>query len=169
METIIGAIIGAIITGGIGLWQIFLTRKSLEDANRPYISIRNEVLYIEQPVEYIVIKNSGNVPAKIENIIYDQSQLSNMNVKISGSEKTIYPNNVISYFKGSHLAPNQSCWIPINNANTKFENIKITIIYKSFTSKKSYNETTILNLKENIDRTFIKFDGIPNRIALLGQ
>ena len=37
MESLIGALIGAIVAGGIGLWQISLTRKSLENVNRSTI------------------------------------------------------------------------------------------------------------------------------------
>lgn len=159
---IIAAIITSIVTGIIGIVQIYLTRKSLENANRPYITIYNEVINIVQPIEFLIIKNSGNSPAKIDNIIYDEIKLHLMNYVLSneGHEDefescVIQPNNLISYFKNSTIAPNQSFRIPINNAETKFENLDFKIIYRGVNSKK-YKENFSLNLRQNIEMTFIK-------------
>ena len=162
METIIGALIGAAITGGIGIWQIILTRKSLENTNRPYVLIYNEVVHIEKVMEYLVIKNTGNVPAKIENIMYDEAKLQLMNYIVKNDkgeyERTIHVNNIINHFKHSTLAPNQSYRIPISNSNTRFEDLTFTIIYKGVNSKK-YKETIFLNLKQDLEMNFLKANG----------
>ena len=162
MDSLIGALIGAIVTGGIGLWQISLTRKSLENVNRPYIILYTEVQYIgRNPVEYLVIKNAGNAPATIDDIIYDESKLVLMKVNIVDKDgkitETIYPNKLINNFKHNFLSPNQYYKIPITNHQTKFDTMQFTIKYKG-NNKKVYQDIINLNLKQDLEGTHLKFE-----------
>lgn len=160
-SALVGALIGAAVAGIIGIWQVILTRKALENTNRPYITIYNEVLNISKPLEYIVIKNSGNTPAKIENIVYDESKLHLMSCEVideNGKSATLSANKTINYFKGSTIAPNQSYRIPINNVETKFDEIQFDITYVAINDKK-YKDTYSLNLRQNSEFYFTKSNG----------
>ncbi len=162
MESLIGALIGAIVAGGIGLWQISLTRKSLENVNRPYIIIYTEVQYIgKSPAEYLIIKNAGNVPATIDDIVYDEAKLAMMKVNIVNRNgqvtDTIYPNKLINNFKHNFLSPNQYYKIPITNHQTKFDNMQFTIRYKG-NNRKIYQDIINLNLKQDLEGAHLKFE-----------
>src|SRR5690625_5063871 len=92
----------SIISVFIALKSLKLTRKSIEDANKPYISCYVEMIEVGHFQKYFVIKNFGNTPAIIIDIAFDK------HIKDLGR------NGKIDSIKDTMIAPGQKFITSVN-------------------------------------------------------
>lgn len=97
LATSIVTAITSIIAIVISVCSLRATKRSIEDANRPYVVAYLAWMWLDDNLkEYLVIKNFGKTGATIENISYDEPWLS-PTTKVS----------VFGKMNGYFLAPDQ--------------------------------------------------------------
>src|SRR5690625_3842934 len=100
--SIIATTIISIVSITIATKSLRLTRKSIEDANKPYISCYVEMIEVGHFQKYFVIKNFGNTPAIIIDITFDK------HIKDLGR------NGKIDSIKDTMIAPGQKFITSVN-------------------------------------------------------
>lgn len=106
----------SIISIIIAVKSLRVTKKSIEDANKPYIACYIDMVEVGHFQKYFIIKNFGRTPATIIDIKFD--------LLIEGLGR----NGKIDSLKGSILAPNQKAITAIKvDEKRKFS---VTITYK---------------------------------------
>lgn len=132
--SIFATLIISIISIVIAVKSLKLTRKSIEDANRPYVvsSIETSVsFYIEK---YLLIKNYGNTAAKIKSINFSET-IDNQNL-----------NRFIHSIEGAYIAPNQSYEFSLRNLGNNISLVgNMEIEYED--DLKKYNNVSNLTTK----------------------
>ncbi len=144
-----------IITGCSALISIYISVKTLkqnsqmiEDNTRPNIIIYKDVIDINSPMEYLVIKNIGNSLAHIISITFDNNKLDKLNKTYSQIP------NALEKLSNGNLAPQQVFKIPIKTANIDFDEINFEIFYCS--NVKNYREIFTINAKQDHGIKFTK-------------
>ncbi len=112
--------------------------KMIEDSTRPCIVVYKETLNINNPAEYIVIKNFGSSFGTITNLEFDREVFD----KINSCFKT-----ELNFLKNITLAPNQKYMLRIRTVDTEISNIVFHIKYSSSTH--SYSDTFDINLTQD--------------------
>lgn len=108
--------------------------KMIENATRPYIGIKYETTILPHGLErYVVVKNYGQTSAKI------------LQINCTGNADHEYMLR-INMLSGTYLTPGQSVIYYFGGSNSGTpEEISISCRYKG-TSKKEYQEETVLRL-----------------------
>ncbi len=138
---LIGVVVGlitSIVAIVISIETLNQNNKMIEESNRPYILVSKEVVAINSPQEYFLIKNYGPTGAYITNIEtnIDLSKLS------FGSLKN---RNPFAQLNNSFLAPNQSICAPFISEQIDSDVLVVSIDYKS--ESKSYHSDITIYLK----------------------
>ena len=133
----------------------------IEETTRPNVIFYKDVLNINTPVEYLVIKNIGNSIAHIISINFDEDKL--LEFKKNNHDLT----NAIKYLNNSYLAPNQSYKIPIDTKKSDVKKINFTISYCN--DVKNYHETYTLNLKQDYGIGYIQQHQSNNEIKVISN
>ncbi|MFC3900098.1 hypothetical protein [Aliicoccus persicus] len=143
ITSILAATTISVVSIIIATKSLRLTRKSIEDANKPYISCYVEIIEVAHFQKYFVIKNFGKTPATIIDIIFDK--------EITGLGRQ----GKVDSIKNALLVPNQKFITSVDV--TEKENFTVKIIYKDmnnrideklfnlnldFTSDLRYNESS---------------------------
>lgn len=111
-----------------------MTRKSIEDANKPYIGCYVDMVDVGHFQKYIVVKNFGKTPATIISIEFDKEIDSlGRNGKLNSLENTL-------------IAPGQN-FISVIDSDEK-ATVIAKVIYKDME-----NQLTHLNFTLNLDFT----------------
>lgn len=144
-----------IITGCSALISIYISVKTLkqnsqmiEDNTRPNVIIYKDVIDINSPMEYLVIKNIGNSLAHIISITSDDNKLAKLNKTYSQIP------NALEKLSSSNLAPQQVFKIPIKTVDVDFNEIDFEIFYCS--NVKNYREMFTINIKQDHGIKFTK-------------
>ncbi len=122
------------------------SRIAAEAAARPYISMQIEAFEFTEALYYIVVKNYGNSPARIEKITYSFFE---------EKQPASFPlHSSLDSLEGSTLYPNQTVYYPFDKAkaNLNGKDIRVTYKYawkKSFW-KKRYTEQVNLNITNSL-------------------
>lgn len=137
-----------IITGAGVLSSIFVSVKTLKDSSkmieestRPNIIIYKDVIEINSPTEYLVIRNNGNSTAHITSISFDEKRLDKLTRSYSEATKAF------KYLNNSYLAPNQFYKIPIITKDSNLEEITFELQYSGDVN--SYTKEIVVNLKQD--------------------
>ena len=137
---IITSLITSIVAIVISVKTLMQNNKMIEESSRPYVTISKEVIDINFPKEYLVLKNYGTSGAEILDITCNVP----IDTLISASALKRDP---FSYLIGTFIAPNQS-FCPIFSSKNLDEDVLIfTIKYK--TEDKVY--TTVSKIKVQQD------------------
>lgn len=105
-----------------------------------------DTIAINSPIEYLIIKNSGNTTAHITSITCEQESIDKL------SELKL--NKALAYLNDSYIAPNQFYKLPIKTKNSGLEVISFKIDYLS--GKKKYSETFTINLQQDYGIAYTK-------------
>lgn len=114
-------------------------KQIIENSKRAYIIMYKDTIAINSPIEYLVIKNSGNTTAHITSITYNQENVDKLSA--------LKLNEGLKYLNDSYIAPNQSYKLPIRSNDSELETVSFRIDYLS--CKKEYSDTFIINLKQD--------------------
>src|SRR5699024_10876085 len=120
----------SVISVIIAVKSLQTTKKSIEDANKPYIACYIEMVEVGHFQKYLIIKNCGRTPATILDIQFDKL------IKGLGRE------GKIDSLKGSVIAPNQKMITALNVKEKS--NFSVTITYQNMQNK-IVNHTYQLN------------------------
>ena len=120
---------------------LFQNKQIIENSKRPYIMIYKDLISNTTPIEYLVIKNSGNTTANITSIEYNEQDIQKLNKDYSMLE------NALKSLNNSYIAPNQSYKIPLKTKDVDIKFLDLKVFYKS--GKKSYSDNFIINLKQD--------------------
>ena len=126
--SIIATTIISIVSVIIATKSLRLTKKSIEDANRPYIGCFVEMIEVGHFQKYFVIKNFGKTPATIVDIKF------NKEIKGLGRE------GKLDSVKNALIAPNQKFITAVNVK--EIEDLIVTIVYedmKNQTTEQAFN------------------------------
>lgn len=147
LATMIITAFAAISSIVIAITTLKQNNKMIEESSRPIITVYKDIININSPIEYLVLKNFGNSSGTITKIEYNEEDL------IQLFRKTTVELGLIKYFKNITLAPHQKYMFPIDSNNTEIKNFHISIEYRSAT--KIYRETFDINLSQDYSITFI--------------
>lgn len=137
--------------------------KMIEESTRPVITIYKEVIHINSPMEYLIVKNFGSSSAKVDDIIFDEEKFK----KISKLSSTVKYRNPFPFLIDSQIAPGQSFKIPIKTMDTDIESIEFVLKYSS--SIKSYTETALVQLKQDSGIYRLKFHTEANELKTISN
>lgn len=115
----------------------------IEDSTRPCIIIYKETININNPNEYIAIKNFGQSAGIINDLRFDTDKFS----KIDNGLEQNY-----DFLKNITLAPNQKYLLPIKTANSNIKIMTFDIKYESSTHL--YTDTFNVNLSQDYSIAF---------------
>lgn len=118
---------------------LFQNKQIIENSKRAFVIIYKDIIHINSPIEYLVIKNSGNTTAHITSIEYDQEAIDKL------SELKL--NKALKYLKNSFIAPNQSFKIPFTSQESGLETVSFKIKY--YSGKKKYSDSFVINIKQD--------------------
>jgi len=138
--SIIATTIISIVSITIATKSLRLTRKSIEDANKPYISCYVEMVEVGHFKKYFVIKNFGKTPATIIDISFDE------NIKGLGRAGNL------DSIKNTLIAPGQK-FITAVKVEEK-ETITAYIMYKDMNNTIT-KEAFLLNLGFSSDLLYV--------------
>lgn len=122
--------------------------KIIETSKRPFILIYKDIISNTSPIEYLVIKNSGNTTAHITSIEYNDQDIKKLNKSFSMVEDALIG------LSNSYIAPNQNYKIPIKSLDTDIEVLDFKITYSN--GIKSYCENFKINLKQDYSIASLK-------------
>lgn len=91
-----------------------ITRKSIEDANKPFIACYIDLVEVGHLQKYLIIKNFGRTPAMILDIQFDRV------IEGLGRE------GEINSLKGSLIAPNQKVITVMNLQEKRIISVEVT-------------------------------------------
>lgn len=134
-------------------------KQIIESSKRAYIIMYKDTIAINSPIEYLVIKNSGNTTAHITSITYNQeniNKLSDLNL-----------NKALEYLNDSYIAPNQFYKLPIKTKNSELKVISFKIDYLS--DKKKYSEVFKINLQQDYGVAFSKQNINGNELKMISN
>ena len=138
--SVISTVLISIVSIIIATKSLRLTRKSIEDANKPYISCYVEMVEVGHFKKYFVIKNFGKTPATILDIKFDKD------IKGLGRQ------GKIDSIKNALIAPNQKFITAVKVEERN--NFNVTIIYKDLNSQ-VFEQTFNLNLGFTSDLLYV--------------
>jgi hypothetical protein len=121
-------------------------KQIIESSKKAFITMYKEVININSPVEYLVIKNSGNTTAHITSLTYDQESINKL------SDLSL--DKALEYLNDSYIAPNQFYKLPIRSKCSGLEAITFKIDYLS--GKKKYSEIFTINLQQDYGVAYTK-------------
>lgn len=134
----LGATISSLVLSGISIVFVILTlrqnNKMIENATRPYVTVKYEAMILPQGMErYVVVKNCGQTSAQILQIV------------CTGNAKQEYLERV-NMLGGTCLAPGQRVIYYFGGSNPNMpETITVFCKYKG-TRKREYQEETTIRL-----------------------
>lgn len=147
--------LGIITSIIIALCTLKQNSKMIEETTRPVVVIFKDVIHINSPKEYLVIKNFGSSMAFIASIQFDKNKFDKIDNGIKGRFKEL--NNIT-------LAPNQKYFFPISTKkDLNITEIEFLIKYKSSTNK-LYNEKYIVNLAQDRSVCYDKHHLTPKKV-----
>lgn len=129
--SIISTLLISIVSITIAIKSLKLTKKSIEDANKPFISCYVEMVEVGHFQKYFVIQNYGKTPATILDVHFNKN--------ISGLGR----NGSIESIKNSLIAPNQKFITAVKVDEKSCFQVKIT--YRDMNNQKT-EATFNLNL-----------------------
>lgn len=136
----------SIISVVIAVKSLKVTRKSIEESNRPYVVVYRDYIQVSSSImEYLVIKNFGKTGATIESLVFKPSYHDSRN-------KPLFPN-----LEHTFIAPGQSIMTVVSSNAFKSEREGVTVAtikYKDTIG--SYTEKINLNEALMRDITFAK-------------
>ncbi len=138
--SIIATTVISVVSVIIASKSLRLTRKSIEDANKPYIGCYVEMIEVGHFQKYFVIKNFGKTPATIIDIKFDK--------EIKGLGR----HGKIDSIKNALIAPNQK-FITAVKVEEK-DNFTVIVIYKDM-SNQIVEQSFNLNLGFSSDLLYI--------------
>lgn len=138
--SILATTIISVVSVIIATKSLRLTRKSIEDANRPYIGCYVEMIEVGHFQKYFVIKNFGKTPATIIDIKFDKE------IKGLGRQ------GKIDSIKNALIAPNQK-FITAVKVEEK-DNFTVTVVFKDM-SNQLVEQSFNLNLGFSSDLLYI--------------
>lgn len=161
-------IISIIMTGTISLISIIIAiltlrqnSKVIREANRPSLSITLETISISSMRKYLVLRNFGNTPAKIESIecSVDINSILYINLFEKMNNCTIAPNqSIVTICRDDELENEYTFTIKYSSGKRKFTDISYIntsyvngLMYAQYSgSNKTSLEKTILNSAEEL-------------------
>ena len=158
---LIATTLGTIFSVIISVRTLKQNSKMIEESSRPYIMIYKDVINVNSPVEYLVIKNFGSSGATINKISCNKEQFKKMN------DKSIKNRDPFKYLKNSFIAPNQSFKIPIKTMDSNVNQITFKLQYSS--QDRTYNEVYKINLNQEKGITFLKQHQPNNEIKVISN
>jgi len=139
--SIISTLLISVVSITIATKSLKLTKKSIEDANKPFISCYIEMVEVGHFQKYFVIQNYGKTPATILDVRF--------NKEITGLGR----NGSIESIKNSLIAPNQKFITAVKvDEKSRFQ---MTIIYNDMNNQ-VYENTFDLNLGFSSDLLHIE-------------
>ena len=120
---------------------LFQNKQIIETSKRPFILIYKEQISNTIPIEYLVIKNSGNITAHITSIEYNEKDVTLLSKQYSSLK------NVLIDLSNSYIAPNQNYKIPIKSKDSGIEILELKVSYTN--GVKSYSDCFKINLRQD--------------------
>ena len=118
---------------------LFQNKQIIENSKRAFIIMYKDTISINSPIEYLVIKKSGNTTAHITSITYNQEHIDKLS--------DLKLNKALEYLNDWYIAPNQFYKIPFRSNDSGLKNISFKVEYLS--GKKKYSETFIINIQQD--------------------
>lgn len=131
----------SIVSVTIATKSLKLTRKSIEDANKPYISCYVEMVEVGHFQKYFVIKNYGKTPATILDIRFDK--------EVTGLGRQ----GNIDSIKNSLIAPNQKIITAVKVDEKSC--FRVTVVYEDMNNQ-VFENTFNMNLGFSSDLLHIE-------------
>lgn len=158
---LIATVIGTISSIIISVKTLKQNSKMIEESTKPCILIYKDVININSPIEYLVIKNFGSSGGYINKISYNKSKFENI------SYDHLKEKQPFKYFEKSFLAPGQNFKVPIKtiDSNVKFITLKIEYSYLN----KTYSETFKINLEQEKGMAYLKHHQPSNELKVISS
>ncbi len=153
-------LIGVLTSTIIAVVTLRQNHKMIEESVRPNVIIYKDILDINSPLEYIVIKNVGSSLAHITSLDYNENELEKLNGDWSQAVKAL------NFLKDSYLAPNQFYKVPIKTKGVELDVITFNIKY---TGTKEYKDSYSINLKQDCGVIFIKQHKPDNELEVISN
>jgi len=116
----------SIVSVIIALKSLNLTRKSIENSNKPFLACYIEMIEVGHFQKYLIIKNFGRTPAIITNIHFDR--------KITGLGRF----GEINSIKDAMIAPGQK-FISVLDVKEK-DTVTVVLEYKDLNNQKTISK-----------------------------
>lgn len=158
---LVATTIGTIFSIIISVKTLKQNNHMIEESTRPYVIIYKDVININSPIEYLVIKNFGSSGATINKISYNKTQFNKIN------NKSIKYRDPFKYLEKSFIAPGQNFKIPIKTMDSNVNQITFKFEYSSHS--KIYSEVYRINLNQEKGITFLKQHQSNNEIKVISN
>lgn len=155
-------LVSVIISLIIAILTLKQNTRMIENSTKPSVIIYKDILDINSPLEYLVIKNVGNSLAYITSIEFDKTKL----YKISDGDIK-EATKAFDFLNNSTLAPQQLYRIPINTKNLEFDTITFDIFYSD--GVKKYKEQNTIYLKQDQKIPYIKQHQSNNELKVISN
>lgn len=152
--SIFSTLLISVVSITIATKSLKLTKKSIEDANKPFISCYIEMVEVGHFQKYFIIQNYGKTPATILDVRF--------NKEITGLGR----NGSLDSIKNSLIAPNQKFITAVNRLFIRFiayrvEQFRVNERYKCSKkcSRSIYKKKIIIAITRQIGRktTYLSF------------
>lgn len=154
-------LISVITSIAIALTTLKQNSKMIEESTRPCVIFYKDILDINSPIDYLIIKNVGNSIAYITSIEYNQKVIDSLNKDFSNLREAL------KYLQNCTLAPNQNYKIPIRIKDCNIDTIEFTINYHN--NAKCYSEKCLIYLKQDCKVTYVKQHQSNNELQVISN